>query len=61
MLLKRQLMRLLVIGGLAVMTSGIASAGGGWWSGGPAPKAAQTMTTQPSMFSAIWTLLVAMF
>jgi hypothetical protein len=63
MRLKRQLTRLLVVGGLAVMTTGVSFAGGGCWCGGPAPapKAiTQPVTVQPSLFSAFWTILSAL-
>jgi hypothetical protein len=64
MRLKRQLTRLVVVGGLAVMTTGIASAGGCigcCWCGGPQPKpTSQVMTAQPSVLSAIWATLLAL-
>ena len=64
MLLNKQVTRLLIVGGLAAMTTGIASAGGCigcCWCGGPQPKpTSQVMTTQPSLFSAIWTMVLGM-
>jgi hypothetical protein len=61
MRLKRQLTRLMVVGGLAVMTTGISQAGGGCWCGGPQPKAiSQPVTAQPNAFSAFWTMLLAL-
>jgi len=59
--LKRQLTRLLVVGGLAVMTAGLSRAGycgeDQWcWH----PKAvSQPVTAQPSLFAAFWTILSA--
>ena len=61
MRLKGQLTRLMVVGGLAVMTAGISQAGGGCWCGGPAPKTvSQSVTVQPSIFSTFWTILSAL-
>ena len=65
MRLKRQVTHLLVLGGLAAITTGIASAGGYppgcGWCGSPAPKAmSQTVAVQPSLFSAIWTTLLTL-
>ena len=65
MRLKRRILQLLVVGGLAVMTTGIASAGGCCigceWCGSPAPKAAsQTVSAQPGLFSALWLVLSAL-
>jgi len=76
MRLKGQLARILVVGGLAVMTTGIASAGGCCigceWCGSPAPKvahaiAAQTggtphtgVTAQPSLFSSFLRFVLAL-
>jgi len=61
MLLKRQLMRLMVVGGLAVMGTGMASAGGGCWCGGPAPKpASQPMTAQLGVFYPVVSSLLAL-
>jgi len=65
MRLKKQVTHLLVLGGLAAITTGIASAGGCCigceWCGSPAPKAmAQTVAAQPSLFSAIWATLLAL-
>ena len=61
MQLKKQLARLLVVGGLAVITTGISQAGfcgeDQWcWH----PKAvSQPMTGQPSLFATLWTILSA--
>jgi hypothetical protein len=64
MRLKRQFTRLVVVGGLAVMTTGLASAGGCigcCWCGGPQPKpTTQVVTTLPSMLSAIWSTLLTL-
>jgi len=63
MLLKRQLMRLMVVGGLAVMSTGTSQAGfcgedQYCWH----PKAiSQPLTAQPSLFSTFWTMLSLLF
>jgi len=60
---KRQLTRLMLVGGLAVMTTGISQAGSCGedqycWH----PKAiSQPMTAQPSLFSTFWTILSVLF
>jgi hypothetical protein len=61
MRLKGQLARILMVGGLAVMTAGLSQAGGGCWCGNPAPKAvSQSVTAQPNVFSAFWTFLLSL-
>ena len=60
-MLKKQFARLMVIGGLAVMTAGTSLAGGCngcCWCGSPAPKAVSvSMTAPPSLFSTFLTVL----
>ncbi len=61
MRLKGQLTRMLMVGGLAVMTAGLSQAGGGCWCGNPTPRAmTQPMAAQPSAFSAFWSVLLAL-
>lgn len=62
MRLKGNLARFMLVGGLAVMTSGLSQAGGCsgcCWCGSPAPKTAQTLTTTAhhSIFSSFWSFL----
>jgi len=64
MLLKRQLMRMMVVGGLAVMGTGVSQAGGCGpccWCGSPAPKASsQAVATPLSAFSPVVSILLSL-